>query len=172
MWRYEKRLQYPVNIKEPNAQLAQFIMSQYGGPYCKNGCIVRSKPNAFLEEMNYGTPQKVCPSGYLIKHTPSERTLRHKRYVVGFLFRLTGYSNKIPWFLFGCRRRLSEEHGGWHCLWLPYLCRKIERVHRRFGYASEAGLFPGRYQPQICRQVCEPHSVNAPVLFAGAVYSS
>lgn len=36
MWRYEKRLQYPVNIKEPNAKLAQFIMSQYGGPYCKN----------------------------------------------------------------------------------------------------------------------------------------
>lgn len=32
MWRYEKRLQYPVNIKEPNAKLAQFIISQYGGP--------------------------------------------------------------------------------------------------------------------------------------------
>ncbi len=32
MWNYEKRLQYPVNIKTPNAKLAQFIMSQYGGP--------------------------------------------------------------------------------------------------------------------------------------------
>lgn len=32
MWIYEKRLQFPVNIKEPNAKLAQFIMSQYGGP--------------------------------------------------------------------------------------------------------------------------------------------
>ena len=32
MWNYEKRLQYPVNIKTPNAQLAQFIISQYGGP--------------------------------------------------------------------------------------------------------------------------------------------
>lgn len=32
MWRYEKRLQYPVNIKTPNPQLATFIMSQYGGP--------------------------------------------------------------------------------------------------------------------------------------------
>ena len=30
MWIYEKRLQFPVNIKEPNAKLAQFIMSQYG----------------------------------------------------------------------------------------------------------------------------------------------
>ena len=31
MWNYEKRLQYPVNITQPNAKLAQFIMSQYGG---------------------------------------------------------------------------------------------------------------------------------------------
>lgn len=36
MWRYEKRLQCPVNIKEPNAKIAKYIMSQYGGPYCKN----------------------------------------------------------------------------------------------------------------------------------------
>ncbi len=32
MWNYEKRLEYPVNIKEPNAKLAQYIISQYGGP--------------------------------------------------------------------------------------------------------------------------------------------
>lgn len=32
MWNYEKRLQYPVNIKEPNAKLAQVIISQFGGP--------------------------------------------------------------------------------------------------------------------------------------------
>ncbi len=32
MWSYEKRLQFPVNIKEPNAKLAQVIMSQFGGP--------------------------------------------------------------------------------------------------------------------------------------------
>ncbi len=32
MWKYEKRLQYPVNIKEPNAKLAQVIISQFGGP--------------------------------------------------------------------------------------------------------------------------------------------
>ena len=36
MWRYEKRLQYPVNIKEHNAGLAKLIISQYGGPDCKN----------------------------------------------------------------------------------------------------------------------------------------
>lgn len=32
MWNYEKRLQYPINITTPNAKLAQFIASQYGGP--------------------------------------------------------------------------------------------------------------------------------------------
>jgi spore coat protein JC len=31
MWIYEKRLQFPVNIRETNAQLAQAIMSQIGG---------------------------------------------------------------------------------------------------------------------------------------------
>ena len=40
MWNYEKRLQYPVNIKNPNAKLAQIIMSQYGGP---NGSIALKK---------------------------------------------------------------------------------------------------------------------------------
>ena len=41
MWRYEKRLQYPVNIKEPNAQMAQFIISQYGGPDGEMGASMR-----------------------------------------------------------------------------------------------------------------------------------
>ena len=32
MWTYEKRLQYPVNIKKPNPKLASAIISQIGGP--------------------------------------------------------------------------------------------------------------------------------------------
>ena len=32
MWNYEKRLEYPINIKETNPKIAKFIMSQYGGP--------------------------------------------------------------------------------------------------------------------------------------------
>lgn len=32
MWAYEKKLQYPVKIKNPNPKLAQIIISQYGGP--------------------------------------------------------------------------------------------------------------------------------------------
>lgn len=32
MWMYEKKLQYPVNIKNPNPKMAQVILSQLGGP--------------------------------------------------------------------------------------------------------------------------------------------
>jgi len=32
MWTYNKALEYPINIKNPNPQLAKFIISQYGGP--------------------------------------------------------------------------------------------------------------------------------------------
>ena len=32
MFAYEKKLQYPVKIKNPNPALAKFIISQYGGP--------------------------------------------------------------------------------------------------------------------------------------------
>lgn len=32
MFNYEKRLQYPVKIKNPNPKYAQIIISQYGGP--------------------------------------------------------------------------------------------------------------------------------------------
>lgn len=31
MWQYEKKLQYPVNIKTPNAKLAKVIITQLGG---------------------------------------------------------------------------------------------------------------------------------------------
>ena len=36
MWNYEKRLQYPVHIKTPNAKIAKIILTQYGGPYARN----------------------------------------------------------------------------------------------------------------------------------------
>jgi spore coat protein JC len=32
MWTYDKKLQYPVKIKNPNPKLAQIIISQLGGP--------------------------------------------------------------------------------------------------------------------------------------------
>ena len=41
MWNYEKRLEYPVNIKTPNAKIAQIILSQYGGPDGELGASMR-----------------------------------------------------------------------------------------------------------------------------------
>lgn len=32
MWTYEKKLQFPVNIKNPNPAMAKFIITQFGGP--------------------------------------------------------------------------------------------------------------------------------------------
>lgn len=41
MWSYQKRLQYPVNIKNTNPQLAKYIVAQYGGPNGELGASLR-----------------------------------------------------------------------------------------------------------------------------------
>ena len=41
MFVYEKKLQYPVRIKNPNPKLAKFIISQYGGPDGELGASLR-----------------------------------------------------------------------------------------------------------------------------------
>ena len=41
MWTYERRLEYPINIKNPNPALAKFIISQYGGPDGERGASLR-----------------------------------------------------------------------------------------------------------------------------------
>ena len=41
MWIYEKRLEYPVCIKRPNAKLAGVIISQLGGPDGEMGAATR-----------------------------------------------------------------------------------------------------------------------------------
>ena len=41
MWIYEKKLQFPVKIKNPNPKIAQVIMSQLGGPDGEIGASMR-----------------------------------------------------------------------------------------------------------------------------------
>lgn len=41
MWKYEKKLQYPINIKNVNPKYAQIIISQYGGPDGELGASMR-----------------------------------------------------------------------------------------------------------------------------------
>jgi len=41
MWTYEKKLEYPVNIKNTNPKLAKIIITQYGGPDGELGASLR-----------------------------------------------------------------------------------------------------------------------------------
>ena len=41
MWQYEKKLQFPVSIKTPNPNIAQCVISQYGGPDGEAGAAMR-----------------------------------------------------------------------------------------------------------------------------------
>ena len=41
MWQYQKKLQYPINIKNTNPKLAQIICEQYGGPDGEMGASMR-----------------------------------------------------------------------------------------------------------------------------------
>ncbi|MDR0292768.1 MAG: manganese catalase family protein [Oscillospiraceae bacterium] len=41
MFHYEKKLQYPVNIKTPNPKMAKIIITQYGGPDGELGASLR-----------------------------------------------------------------------------------------------------------------------------------
>ena len=52
MWQYEKKLQYPVNIKNPNPQLAKLIITQYGGPDGELGASLRYLSQRFAMPYN------------------------------------------------------------------------------------------------------------------------
>ena len=54
MWVYEKKLQYPIRIKNPNPKMAQIIMSQYGGPDGELGASLR-----YLSQ-RFSMPNDVC----------------------------------------------------------------------------------------------------------------
>ena len=41
MFSYEKRLEYPIHIKETNPKLAKAIITQYGGPNGELGASMR-----------------------------------------------------------------------------------------------------------------------------------
>ena len=52
MWQYEKKLQYPVNIKNPNPKYAQIIISQYGGPDGELGASMRYLTQRYSQPYN------------------------------------------------------------------------------------------------------------------------
>ncbi|SHO48442.1 manganese catalase family protein [Anaerocolumna xylanovorans] len=52
MWVYEKRLQFPINIKTPNAAAAKIIMTQFGGPDGELGASQRYLAQRFAMPYN------------------------------------------------------------------------------------------------------------------------
>ena len=56
MWVYEKKLQYPVKIKNPNPAYAKIIVSQLGGPDGEVGAAMRYLNQRFAmpDDLNRG----------------------------------------------------------------------------------------------------------------------
>ncbi len=52
MFNYEKRLQFPVKIKNPNPKYAQIILTQYGGPDGELGASLRYLSQRFSMPYN------------------------------------------------------------------------------------------------------------------------
>ncbi len=80
MWIYEKKLQYPVKIKNPNKELANVIISQLGGPDGELGASMR-----YLNQRYTSPYDKV--TGILTDVGTEE--LAHMEIVSAILYQLT-----------------------------------------------------------------------------------
>lgn len=80
MWAYEKKLQYPVKMKNPNPKLAQIIISQLGGPDGELAASMR-----YLNQ-RYSMPNKKV-AGLLTDIGTEE--LAHLEMVAAILYQLT-----------------------------------------------------------------------------------
>ncbi len=80
MFIYEKRLQYPVKIKNPNPALAKLIISQYGGPHGEIGASLR-----YLSQ-RYTAP---CPELKAILTDIGTEELGHLEMVGAIVYQLT-----------------------------------------------------------------------------------
>lgn len=80
MWQYEKKLQYPVNIKNPNLKYAKIIISQYGGPDGELGASMR-----YLTQ-RYGMPYNEV-KGILTDVGTEE--LAHMEMICAMVYQLT-----------------------------------------------------------------------------------
>ena len=80
MWIYEKKLQYPVRIKNPNARLASQIISALGGPDGELGAATR-----------YLNQRFAMPSGKVIGTLTDigSEELGHGEIVASIIYQLT-----------------------------------------------------------------------------------
>jgi len=80
MWTYEKKLQYPVRIKNPNPKLANLIITQLGGPDGELGASMR-----YLNQ-RYSMPYKQI-TGILTDVGTEE--LAHLEMIAAIVYQLT-----------------------------------------------------------------------------------
>lgn len=80
MWRYEKKLEYPVNIKNPDPALAKVIISQLGGPDGETGAAMR-----YLSQ-RYSAP---CREVQAILNDIGTEELAHLEMVSAIIYQLT-----------------------------------------------------------------------------------
>ena len=68
MWAYQKRLQYPVNIKKKDLRMAKYLITQFGGANGELGAAMRYFSQKFSMPDDYGkallndiaTEESVC----------------------------------------------------------------------------------------------------------------
>ena len=80
MWQYEKKLQYPVKIKNPNPTAAKIIVSQFGGPDGELGAAMR-----YLSQ-RYIAP---CPEVKAILNDVGTEELSHMEMICAIIYQLT-----------------------------------------------------------------------------------
>ena len=72
MWLYEKRLQYPVNVRKPDAKTAKIVISQLGGPNGELGAALRYLSQRYTMPYPRLTPKEIKDGGldaYFTDHT-------------------------------------------------------------------------------------------------------
>lgn len=80
MWQYEKKLQYPVKIKNPNPATAKIIITQFGGPDGELGAALR-----YLSQ-RYTAP---CPEVKAILNDIGTEELGHMEMICAIVYQLT-----------------------------------------------------------------------------------
>ncbi len=80
MWSYDKRLQYPVKIKNPDPQIAKIVITQLGGPDGEIGASMR-----YLNQ-RYAMPYKI---GKAILTDVGTEELAHMEMISAIVHQLT-----------------------------------------------------------------------------------
>lgn len=114
MWQYEKTLQYPVKISNPNPKYAQIIISQYGGPDGELGASLRYLTQRYSMPYNelkglltdigteeLGHMEMICAMVYQLTRNLSEEEIKRAGFDKYFVDHTTAVypiaASSIPW---------------------------------------------------------------------------